>query len=175
MSYLSYISKTIMDLTTKYNTRNPFELCDFCGIITHEHYLGPELKGYYMFINNIPNIVINSTLNNQAKIIVCSHELGHHFIDGGTQFSLFHIHDINRHLGESRANLFCADLYISDDEFEEVCEDAANCLENVSALLNIPCWLINCKIEMYNFRHNGCIDIPAKNGNLAENEFDYWK
>ena len=69
--------KFIVDkLVKKYNSYNPFEICEKMNINLIYADLG-EIRGYYRYSKQNKFITINSILPDHEKLNVCAHELGH--------------------------------------------------------------------------------------------------
>nr|WP_302600231.1 ImmA/IrrE family metallo-endopeptidase [uncultured Cellulosilyticum sp.] len=77
----------VINLINKYNTANPFELCDLLGIHFKYTYLG-SLNGYYRYSSGHHFIEINTTLDRAHQYAACAHELGHYILHQG-QNSIF--------------------------------------------------------------------------------------
>ena len=142
------IINDVSDLVLKYNTRNPFTLCDYLNINLFMHNLGSYLKGYYLMYNNNHNIVINETLFKSEQTIVLGHELGHvmehSFIPRA--FSESNIGSLEDKI-ELEANLFCAELLIPDMEILSLIDENYS-FYSICEELGFPEWLIDCKIRL---------------------------
>lgn len=115
-----YIKSKVDKLIKKYNTRNPFDLCDYLGINVLSEYLGNEVRGIYQYKNRIKIIHINELLEKGIRRQVCCHELGHAllhstfncmFLGSSTFFSKSRI--------EIEANMFAAELLIADEDIKQ--------------------------------------------------------
>ena len=104
------------DIRTKYNTSDPFELCDCMGIHVRYGDLG-SLKGLYKYIKKNYFILINSSLDEHVARIVCCHELCHHILhrDIARNQAIWDtmLYDMSARV-EQEANLLCAELLIGD-------------------------------------------------------------
>lgn len=142
------IINLVADLVDRYHTRDPFELCDYLNINLYKHKLG-SLKGYYLFYNNNHHIVLNSNLTRREQRIILGHELGHALEHSG----LSHFFSETANLLESKdrieleANLFCAELLISDIDILSFAEYDSS-INNLCDCLALPDWLIDCKVQM---------------------------
>ena len=110
----SRVQKLVSYYIRKFNTRNPFELADCLGILYQVGNIG--CSGCYIFLKNHRYIFLNQNLSEQEMMLVMAHELGHallhrkensYFIKNKT----FLLNSKN----ELEANLFAAELLISDD------------------------------------------------------------
>lgn len=111
------IKNTVLNLIKKYNTRNPWELADYLGIIVQKHNLG-KYSGYYIEYNEMPCICVNSCITddiNYSKIIL-THEIGHAVLHRGTECMFFSGTFYSKAKTEQEANIFCAE-YLIPDEF----------------------------------------------------------
>jgi len=61
LSSIDYISRLADDLTIKYNTRNPYELCDELGVSIRLKDLGTDIKAFYFYQSRIRNITLNTS------------------------------------------------------------------------------------------------------------------
>ena len=85
------IKLRVKNLIVKYNTSDPFQLCEKLGIIVLYNDLG-NLKGYYKHPRGRKVIVINSLLSKFAQTIVIAHELGHAILHSSSTAALMHKH-----------------------------------------------------------------------------------
>lgn len=138
-----------VSLCKKYNTRNPFELADYLNIEVQKGNLG-ECDGCYMFLKNHRYIFINSNLEHNNMNLVMAHELGHavlhrkqncYFIRNKTLL-------LNSKI-EIEANVFAAELLITDDVITENCDFT---VEQLSRLLGYEENFINLKLNDYKYK-----------------------
>ena len=103
----------------KYNTRNPFELARYLNVQVVSGDMGSR-AGCYMFLKNHKCIFLNDNLDENEKMLVMAHELGHaimhrkencYFIRNKT-FLLTSTNEIE-------ANKFAMELLISDEFLTE--------------------------------------------------------
>lgn len=114
-----YIKRTAHKLIQKFNTRNPFQICEELGyIVLRVPLVG--LRGFYQYIERQHIIYIKDTLDDQESKLVCAHELGHSllhtdnnhfFMNSHTYFSLSKF--------ELEADKFAADLLYSDQFLQD--------------------------------------------------------
>lgn len=131
-----YIYIRACRMVERCGTRDPFEAARGCGIYVSLRELG-GIKGFYKIINRERHIVINACLPRQDQKLICAHELGHDVLHRAymqdiaiKEMTLF---DMSAR-PEYEANLFAADLMISDDDMlaalsEGDIKTAAACLE----------------------------------------------
>ena len=71
------IIETVEKLIKKYDTRDPYELCEYLGIKIHFLDMEKKLKGFFFYQSRQKNIVIDSNVNDILERILVAHELGH--------------------------------------------------------------------------------------------------
>ena len=113
------IKKLVSYYVKKYNTRNPFELARYLNVQVVSGDMGSR-AGCYMFLKNHKCIFLNDNLDENEKMLVMAHELGHaimhrkencYFIRNKT-FLLTSTNEIE-------ANKFAMELLISDEFLTE--------------------------------------------------------
>ncbi len=112
-------------LRKKHGTSDPFELIDALGI--HFGYTSaPRLKGYYVVQNRERFIRVNAKLRQREQRIVAAHELGH----DQQHREIARVHSLrdaylynttSRY--EHQANIFAAELLISDQDVQDSMEE----------------------------------------------------
>lgn len=141
------IINTVSEIISTYKTRNPFELCDLIpNVNLYFHFLGDILKGYYLFYNDMHNIVIDNTLSRIDQLIVIGHELGHLFLHSQFAVAFRETGFDNTDKIELEANIFCAELLISDENIISLINQSYP-LDMISYEISYPAWLIDCKIQ----------------------------
>lgn len=140
------IKDTILHLTTKYNTSDPFELADALKISVYYEELG-TINGYYNNPLRMKQIHINSSLNKHDAKYTCAHELGHAIMhpNASTPFlrskTLLSVDKL-----EIEANTFAVNLLIPD---EIITENQDYTTEQLSRLLGYNQELINLRLKTY--------------------------
>lgn len=140
------IKDTILHLTTKYNTSDPFELADALKIAVYYEELG-SINGYYNNPLRMKQIHINSSLNEHDSEYTCAHELGHAIMhpNASTPFlrskTLLSVDKL-----EIEANTFAVNLLISD---EIITENRNYTTEQLSRLLGYNQELIKLRMKTY--------------------------
>jgi len=135
------LHKTIFAMTQKlvrqYGTRDPYELAESLGIEIMRSDRLKKLKGMYLYILRNPYIVINTNSSEILQKIVCAHELGHDRLhrklasQGALQeITLF---DMTAR-PEFEANLFAAELLMSDEEIISLQQQGFDAFQIASAL-----------------------------------------
>lgn len=119
-----YIYTKVKELTEKYKTNNPFELIDYLKIIFMNSN-NEELKGYCISVKSYNYIGVSCLLSDEEQRIVAAHELGH-FILHMDHSDQYRFEDDNLYSSDDKteyqANLFAADLLISDDDVNELAD-----------------------------------------------------
>lgn len=139
-----YIIRAVEELAQKYGTRDPYELCDRLGIRIRRKDLKKKLKGFFFYQSRIPNIVIDSNVNEVLERILIAHELGHAVLhkEIAMMVGFQEMEVLDSTAGtENEANLFSAELLLDDDEVLEQLKErsffqAAQALYVPAALLD---------------------------------------
>lgn len=140
------IKDTILHLTKKYNTSDPFELANALKIAVYYEELG-SINGYYNNPLRMKQIHINSSLNKHDTEYTCAHELGHAIMhpNASTPFlrskTLLSVDKL-----EIEANTFAINLLIPD---EIITENRNYTTEQLSRLLGYNQELINLRLKIY--------------------------
>ena len=113
-----YIIRHSKKVIKKYGTRDPFEIAEAMNIDVLFMDLG-KLKGFYKRDGHNRFIIINENIDEPFQKIVCAHELGHDQLHRSLTKSYtlqeFMIYDM-KSLPEYEANLFAAEVLLSDEE-----------------------------------------------------------
>ncbi len=114
------IKLRVLNLITKYRTKNPFKLANSLGVQVRFEDLG-EVRGLFKKILRRRYIFINSKLSEFDQRIVCCHELGHAILHSSNdyQFLIDNTRILRRSKLEDEANLFASYLLFPDDEIIE--------------------------------------------------------
>ena len=145
------ISDTVLRLTKKYNTSNPFELADLLNISVFYEELG-TINGYYNRPLRMKQIHINCSLNEQEQKYTCTHELGHAilhpnastpFLRSNTMLSVEKL--------EIEADTFAVNLLIPDDI---IVENSRYTIEQLARFLGYSKRLIELRMKTFNPKYN---------------------
>ena len=162
---INYITRVASRLSKRYSTNDPFEISQGIGALVRMKDLG-TVKGMYIFHKRNRFIVINSSLCDEERKIVCAHELGHDVLHRKfcEKSYLYDTHLYNFSLKpELEANVFSAELLIKD---EDVLSNA-KIYETISAMsgdMGVPPDLLKLKCAVMKTKG---IDLPF------ESDFDY--
>lgn len=112
------IKKIADNLAKKYETRNPFEIIRNLNVILVFYPL-EGVKGFYQYFQRNNIIYIDERLDDNEKIFVCAHELGHMLLHKKSNAIFM---DSRTHLNtskyENEADRFAVDLLVSDSVIE---------------------------------------------------------
>lgn len=148
MIFIFNLKDTILRLTKKYNTSDPFELADALKISVFFEELG-TINGYYNKPLRMKQIHINQELNGRDAKFTCAHELGHAVLhpDASTPFlrskTFLSVDKL-----ETEANTFAVNLLIPD---ETIVENKNYTTEQFSRLLGYNQKLIELRLKSFNF------------------------
>ena len=175
MSSMGYITTAANDLTRKYATRNPYELCDALGIRVRLKDLGTDIKAYYFYHSRIRNIVLNTRVSEVIREILTAHELGHDrlhrqiaALKGFHEVDMF---DMSRPI-EFEANVFAAELLIDDTEVFELLNNHDKSFFDIARELRVPAPLLDFKFRV--LKYKGYLsDAPyIAHGGFLKNEIE---
>lgn len=141
------IRKLVSYYVRKFNTRNPFEIADYLGILYQMGNIGCE--GCYMFLKNHRYIFLNENLSEHELILVMAHELGHAIMHR-KQNCYFIKHKtllLNSKI-ETEANKFAVNLLISDEDLFEYREYS---IEQLSRIFGYSQKLIELRLNSTKF------------------------
>ncbi len=156
----STIYNMVAQLSKRHRTTCPDELAQCLGINVRYDDLG-SLKGLYTVIDDCRFILVNNQLEEEMQNVVIAHEIGHDQLhrqlaqnENFQEFSLFDMTS----KPEKEANIFAANLLISDDDILE----NARCgysTEDIAKILSVPHALLIIKMMNMNTR-NYKFNIP---------------
>ena len=161
MSNVDFIHEKVDTITRKFDTRDPFEICKNMDIHIHYKDLGTALKAYYFYQSRIKNIVINSRSGMIVRRILCAHELGHAILHGKLAamrgFQELELFDTLIPT-VYEANLFAAELIISDEETLDLLNDKDKSFFSMAKELYVPAELLDFKFRV--LKHK-CLRIES--------------
>lgn len=113
------IKDTILRLTKKYKTSNPFEIAEALNISVFYENLG-TIHGYYNKPLRMKQIHINCSLCEQEAMYTCAHELGHAILHPNASTPFLRSNTmLSVEKMEIEADTFAVNLLISDDFIRE--------------------------------------------------------
>lgn len=139
-------------LRNEYEGRDIFDTAENAGAVVWFRELG-SLKGFYVCENGKRYIIINSAMNKLFRRTVCAHELGHDTLHrelaagGLRENSLF----LSSNKTEREANLFAAEMLLTDDETLSVLEYSQTLDEAAFELAVLP-EILSFKLELLNYK-----------------------
>lgn len=148
---ISEIVLTANKLTEKYGTRNPYELADTLGITIMPRQFASQLGAYTKILNN-RFIFIKDGLDRNLEKIVIYHELGHDRLhqallaENGV-FKEFHLFNMALDRMEYEANIFAAQISITDDDILDLIYQGYDS-HQIAAILNSDVNLIGLKRDI---------------------------
>ncbi len=161
MSY-QYIKDEVERVADKYGTRDPVALIRQSGATLKLSDRYTTLKGYFFHSLRSNFIVVNSKLPRAERRIVAAHEFAH-FMLHREQAKTAPIHDtmmfsVNSRM-EYEANLFCAELLITDGEVMEAARDTGGDFFGMGKTLGVMPELLLFKLHGMNER-GGRFNLP---------------
>ena len=146
------IKREVARLKAKYQTNDPYEMCEAVGIRVFEQPMGTaegSCKGFLMSNARCRMAVINSDLPAEVQRIILAHELGHGILHGNRSIKSFH--DVTMYDDadpmEYEANIFAAEYLICDDSFFAALEQQPSFYQAASILL-VPPELLDFKVRL---------------------------
>ncbi|MFS0817123.1 ImmA/IrrE family metallo-endopeptidase [Lysinibacillus sp. 1P01SD] len=141
-----WIREKVIYLKQKFKTDCPYELAEYLNIHVLFHNLHEEIRGYYKYDRRNQYIVINCNLDDQLKLLVCAHELGHASLHPriNTPFmrqnTLFSVDKIER-----EANRFAAELLIPDEDLFKSYDQMT--IYDIASIHHVPVELVKLKYK----------------------------
>lgn len=146
-----YIQNVANKLIKKFDTRDPFQLCQAIGVEVFYADLG-SLKGMYKYLKKNRFAVINENLDPFTKTLVCAHELGHDILHQNLARKVclqeFILYDMKSR-PEYEANLFASEILLPDDIILNLARDGYD-IEQISKELCTDINLIALKVSSMN-------------------------
>lgn len=142
----------VKNLVQKYNTRNPYILCEKLKITIFENYYGADMpKALFKKVLKKKYIMLNlSKINSENdRLFSLCHELGHALLHASD--STFYLHDHTFYVRgkyENEANKFAAELMINENilDKDRLYEMT---LEQLSVFYAVPKELVQYKFSKY--------------------------
>ncbi len=135
---MNKIEQNVKQLIHKYGCADPFLISEKMGIITVDRDLPEHINGFTVTMEEIPFIVLNTSLNYHNRKITAAHELGHIVLHGTTntiKLSLNTSFCVSKF--EKEADCFAAYLLLASEKDETVGMDSVTA-EDISKLTHLP-------------------------------------
>ncbi len=146
------IIELVESLVEEHDERDPFALCECLDIFVMMYDFTGEIQGYCFTYEDVQSVVINNNLNRFMKKYICAHELGHLLMhDYFAKHIDVTVYDMTAK-PEYEANLFAAELLITDESVFDLLETYPNYYD-VAKELSVSIELLNLKVQL--LRHKG--------------------
>lgn len=134
------IQNTVEKIVKKYNTTDPFELCEYMGINVLKQELPESVNGFFVKIMQDYVIIINDSCSYEKSKFILAHEMGHIILHGDTNsIDLRSNTNLCVERLENQADYFAGYLLIKEHELDaDNCCDMQMTSENVAMLTGIP-------------------------------------
>lgn len=139
-------------LKMKYQTNDPFEICDAMKITVSLVPMGKHdgsCKGFYLTSSRRKIATINSDLPLHIQRIILPHELGHALLHVTPSLCTFHemsvLNETNRL--EYEANIFAAEFILNDDDVMDALQMKEDFFHTASQL-EVPPELLDFKLRL---------------------------
>ena len=159
-------------LTAKYQTRNPYELCEALGIRISVKELGADICAYYYYYSRVHNILINSHASDDMRRILLAHELGHArlhkhiaILKGFREMDIFDMVQPT----EYEANVFAAELLIADSSLLDLLNGDSASFYQVVSQLCLPADLVDLKLRALKCKGYHVEPLYIANGEFLRN------
>lgn len=146
------IKREALRLKAKYQTADPFDICDSMKIRVSLIPMGKHetsCKGFFLVNARCKIATINSDLPDHIQRIILPHELGHGVLHSSPSISTFHEFSMldNTDRMEYEANIFAAEFLLEDDEVFDALHQRLNFFQTAS-LLEVPPELLDFKLRL---------------------------
>ena len=144
-----YIYRSVTKLIKKYKTRDPFEILSAMGAVVFETSNYKSLKGYTFLSCRTVYVAVSDRLDDAQKRIVAAHELAHAVLHRDmlkiAPMGDSRIYDMTSRT-EYEANLFAADLLISDEDIASLSADDDSDYFKLCGILRVSPELMSFKL-----------------------------
>ena len=172
MPSIEYITGVVDRLVRKYGSRDLYELCNALDVKIYYMDLGLDAKAFYICDSQMRSIVLNNRISKIVQRVLLAHELGHDQLhrDVAMLKGFRKIDAISMTIPtEYEANLFAAEMMISDDEVLDLLYYDDRTFYCIAKELYVPYPLLEFKLRILKHKgHN--IDAPYEaNGDFLKN------
>ncbi len=150
---VDHIRNAVRRITTKYATRDPYELCNDMKILLRYESMGMYegcCKGFIYIRSRVICITLNSDLPEALRRVVLAHEIGHAVLHrdmvGAQPYHDISLFDETKP-AEYEANVFAAELLLSNDDVLDIINDDISFF-GVARALYVPPELLDFKWRM---------------------------
>lgn len=128
------------------DTRNPFEICKYLGILLIYEDLGNEILGYYQKTQSDYEILhISNLIDENEQKYICAHELGHAILEPDISLSFFLENNLLiKNKSENNVDKFAAELLLDNNLAEKYTNFT---LEQIASSENVPLKLVKLKLN----------------------------
>lgn len=146
------IVENVCFLKNKYQTNDPFLICEAMGIAVELQSMGEKqdsCKGFVTRMCGIDIVTINSDLIDRFQLFACAHELGHIITNPKRKtlsYSDNNYFDTTNE-DEKEANFFAAELLLNDDEVMEAVNEELT-YTKAASILRVPAELLDLKLRI---------------------------
>lgn len=151
-----FIYKKVRSLARRYQSCDPFALLDSLNVVVRESDGFSQLKGFCFFANRTYYVVLNASLGKEERRIAAAHELAH-IVLHKRELQMAPMKDSQLYDMTSRAeyeaNLFAADLLISDQDVDILSKDDDMDYFNMCRALDVTPDLMSFKL--FSLIHRG--------------------
>ena len=159
------ICDKVSQLKGRYREKEPASLIRAMDVLLLSQPLGTHktaCKGFFMTQSRVRVITVNSDLPDELRRIILAHELGHAVLHGGrTGVKAFHdfqlFDETSRY--EYEANIFAAELLMSDEDVLELLNDDISFFA-AAGCLGVPPELLDFKFRILKRKGYKVIDPP---------------
>lgn len=139
-------------LKNEYKTNNPETLCRDLGICLLYQPMGTHpgaIKGFALGVDGVFSVVVNSDLSAEVRRIIIAHEIFHTLEHCRDRICSYHDVALFDEISEmeKEANLFAAELLLSDEDVTEVL-NSDNTFFTAAATLCVPIELLDFKFRI---------------------------
>ena len=138
----------VNEMVARAGSRKPEEICKAYHIQVRPRDLQRRLKAYYFYVSRIHKIVIDDNITDDFRDILIAHELGHFslhkdiaMMSGFQELEVLEKRDSEPL--ETEANLFAAELLLTDEEVLDCLQDYT--FFETASMLGVPAALLDFK------------------------------